>query len=660
MRLDLPPTGSEQSPPSDSPPTLVSHLRQKAWECRSVWITAPIVAGLVIALRLTGALQWLELLAMDQYVRLRPPEPRDDRILIVGVTEKDINAYYYPVPDRELARLLNQIKRHQPRAIGLDIYRDLPVPKNDPQGHAALVNVFETTPNLIGIHKKAVDQGEQPIYPSSVLEKRGQIGINNAVQDPDGKIRRSFLYWSKKNRTGNESIDLKLAQIYLKAEGIQPKTTAYPPYYLQLNQAIFPYLRKNDGGYVGIDSGGYQIFLNYRGRTGHFDTVSMADVIENRVSTTRIKDKIVLIGMVSDSTNDYVYTPYSSGGLSAERMPGVENIANVTSQLISAALNDRPLIRVWGEAQELWWIVLWALCGAIFSAGLRPSVPNASVSLVIAVAVLGGGTFWAFLAGWWLPIVPPLFALVGTAIVNISYIATQEYRDRQIVMQIFERKVSRDVAEIIWRDRQHFLDSGRLPARKMIATVLFTDLRNFTQIAQHTTPEVLLFWLDTYLETMSQIVLANGGIVDKFIGDSIMALYGVPIPRTTPEAIALDAQNAVQSALEMAAKLDALNQHWQAQGLPTVSMRIGIATGAVITGSLGGCQKLEYTALGDCVNVASRLEGFDKQFESGTTRILISQTTYQHLNDRFPTRFVDRVHLKGRDEITDVYQVWVK
>jgi adenylate cyclase len=227
-------------------------------------------------------------------------------------------------------------------------------------------------------------------------------------------------------------------------------------------------------------------------------------------------------------------------------------------------------------------------------------------------------------------------------------------------MTIFGRHVTPEIAEAIWRDRNQILRQGRLLGRQMTATVLFTDLKDFSSVSERIPPEHLMSWLNEYMEAMTQVVLEHGGIVDKFIGDSIMAVFGVPIPRTTPAAIAQDAHQAISCAIQMASTLEALNSKWARQERPTTSMRVGIATGPVVTGSLGGQQRIDYTTIGDCVNVASRLEGYDKTLSPGLCRILISETTYEYVQDQAPIQFIAMVQLKGRSQTTKIYQILLK
>jgi adenylate cyclase len=145
--------------------------------------------------------------------------------------------------------------------------------------------------------------------------------------------------------------------------------------------------------------------------------------------------------------------------------------------------------------------------------------------------------------------------------------------------------------------------------------------------------------------------------VDKFIGDAIMAVFGVPIPSTRPDEIARDAIAAVACAIAMEKKLRSLNQQWQAQGRPTVAMRVGISTGNVFAGSLGSRQRLNYTVLGDSVNVAARLESYDKTLEGGICRILIGEETYHYIQGKFPTQCIGSVQLKGKEQSVKIYQV---
>ncbi|HEY9665839.1 MAG TPA: adenylate/guanylate cyclase domain-containing protein, partial [Coleofasciculaceae cyanobacterium] len=318
----------------------------------------------------------------------------------------------------------------------------------------------------------------------------------------------------------------------------------------------------------------------------------------------------------------------------------------------------------WSEPVEMVWIFLWSGVGTTLTWAVRfkgyknYSLLRTAIGLVIAVSGLIGFSYLLFLGNWWIPVVPPLIALIGSATVLISYIAQLERRDRRTVMNLFGRHVSPAIARTIWNNRHQIIKQGRLLGRQMTATVLFADLKGFTTIAEQTDPDKLMSWLNEYMSAMVGVVQAHGGIVDKFIGDAIMAVFGVPIPRTTPEEIAKDAIAAVRCARVMASTLKTLNQKWQNRRHPTAAMRVGIATGPVVTGSLGSVQRLDYTTIGDSVNVAARLESYDKSFDGGICRILINKETYQLIKGQFPTKFIGEEQLKGRKQPTKIYQVF--
>jgi adenylate cyclase len=209
------------------------------------------------------------------------------------------------------------------------------------------------------------------------------------------------------------------------------------------------------------------------------------------------------------------------------------------------------------------------------------------------------------------------------------------------------------VADTIWERRQEFLRDGLLVPRAQEATVLFTDLCNFTALSEKLGAAALIDLINQYMSRMSATVTQQRGVVNKYIGDSIMAVFGAPIPSTTDAQIADDAHRAVNCALAMRRELARLNTDWKARGLGTVQMRVGIHTGPLVAGSVGGAGRLEYTVLGDTVNTASRLESYDKEIMDSDIaadgcRIIIGPRTQQLTAAFFLTRPLGEIHLKGR------------
>lgn len=379
------------------------------------------VSGCVAVLRFAGLLQSLELAAFDQVFQIRPLEPVDSRIVIISIDDDDINQVRaWPISDALMAKLLEKVRSYEPRAIGLDIYRELPV---EP-GQEDLQRVFRTTPNLVGI-EKIPDTDTTGVQPPVTLNENNQVGFNNVVVDADGTVRRGLLFWTV-DGNARMSFALKLALMYLKPEGIVPQAAAVNSDYLQLGQGVFHPFQPNDGGYVRADSGGYQILGNFRRFNVEMQKISMTDVLAGNVPDDLMRDRIVLIGSTAVSLKDFFYTPLSAELVgSARPTSGVELHANIISQILSTALDGRSLLRVWPSALEWGWILVWAWIGASLSWKIRSPERSA-----IGILSAGGGLalvyYLAFLGGWWIPLVPALLAMVGSAVMVTGYIAHLE------------------------------------------------------------------------------------------------------------------------------------------------------------------------------------------------------------------------------------------
>ncbi|WP_448573461.1 CHASE2 domain-containing protein [Trichothermofontia sp.] len=639
-----------------------AHLSAQLTFWQGLGLVVPAITGGILVLRGLGLLQMLEWAALDQLFRLRPRDAIDPRIAIVMIDEATIRREGWPISDATLATVLDRIRQQQPRVIGLDLYRDLPV---EP-GHRQLAAILRSTPNLIGVAKVVSDTEGPAVNAPPILKAQQQVAAADVVVDADGKVRRGLLALTSPAGEWVEGLATALVLRYLAVEGVELTVLDPDREHYQLGQAKLRPFRANDGGYVRADDGGYQLLINFRGGIDRFVRVSMTAILMNQVPPHWAHDRVVLIGTTADSVKDFFLTPYSSTlSQFPEPMPGVVLHANIASQLLSAALAGRPLLRVWPPGAEWGWITAWASIGAILGWQLRsqklaqpfPSGYTLLLGLAIGTLTLAGTAYVAFLWGWWIPTVPPLLALGGATVVMTGYVARLERADRQTMMQLFGRHVTPKIAEVIWLSRYQLLHNGQLVGHKLTATVLFSDLRGFSTLAEHMDPAALMVWLNEYMQAMAQIVLDHDGVVDKFIGDSVMAVFGVPIRRTSSAAIAADAKQAVTCAVAMAERLRSLNQAWQRSGRPTVSMRIGIATGPVVTGSLGSAQRLDYTTLGDTVNIAARLEAYDKTFGVGLCRILISETTYQYIQGHFATTCIGKVQLRGREQPLQVYQV---
>jgi adenylate cyclase len=619
------------------------------------------VCSLLIGVRAAGWLQFLELTAYDYHIRLLSSgevSPKDSPIVLIKVLEEDIRRHgHWPISDRTLASLLKALSGYKPRAIGLDIYRDIPVPP----GSKELTDAFSTMQNVVTVKK--MGDGQSVSIPQPYMVKNtDMVGFNDIIVDSGGIVRRGLLFIDD-GRTTSYSFSLILAMLYLEKEGIVPQADERNEQYFRLGKTTHIPFESNDGGYVRADARGYQFLLDYSGYKTRFPAFSLTDALGGKIPEDAIKDKIVIIGVTAESLKDFFYTPFSRGDESEQKMHGVKLHGHIADQLIKSALHGSTQKKYFSEMNEWLWIFLWGLAGGILGA-LGRSFGRSLLFGIISLSFLVLVTYYAFRSGWWIPVVPPAMAWVLSNAGVTTYNAFREKKDRALLMHLFSRHVSPDVAKAIWQDREQFMDGNRPRSQKLTSTILFTDLKGFTSVSEKLEPQTLMDWLNEYMEAMAAIVIEHSGVINKYIGDSIMAIFGVPVARTEESSISNDAVNAVKCALAMSGRLDMLNATWKERGLPTVKMRIGIYTGTLIAGSLGSAERMEYTVIGDTVNIASRLESFDKDFElmgkeAGdiTCRILIGEETLTRLGGRFVTRKVGEVALKGKESKISIYIV---
>jgi adenylate cyclase len=379
------------------------------------------------------------------------------------------------------------------------------------------------------------------------------------------------------------------------------------------------------------------------------------------VDPAAIHDKVVLIGITATSVKDVFYTPYSRGRQADQWLPGVALQAHSVSELLKAALQGHATITSPSDLQKALWLLLWSVLGT--AAGLYIRSPWRLALLALSgVLVLGLAGYGVLLYGWWIPVVPPVLAWGLSGLCVLLYVSFQERAQRAVLMRLFAQSVSPEIAETLWQQRKQFMAGSRPHPQRLTATVLFTDLEGFTSVSESLGEQALMDWLETYLDVMSQQVMAHGGVINKYVGDAIMALFGVPIPHTSAAEISQDAVHAVQCALAMRRELIQLNRRWQAQQQPTIRMRVGIYTGPVVAGTVGCAERLEYTVNGDTVITAARLESYEKETFAAEAidrpcRILIGATTLHYVGQRFQTQYVGEVRLKGKEQTTTVYRV---
>jgi len=566
-----------------------------------------VAGGVTVALVLAGALDGLEYWSLAQLFERRGPRPPASPIVIVTIDESTFAELgtQWPFPRAVHAELLAKIAAGRPRAIGVDLIFDTPSARG-PADDAALGEAVARAGNVI--LGAALAEDVQPFYRRETLNqpvaviRRGAAGVApvNMPADPDGNIRRVPIALE----LGGERIAALDAQLHaLVAKAGVP---------------VSPLPASNT------------VLINFRGGPRTFPWVSYYRVINGEVPVESFKDRIVLVGPTTEILHDQFPTAFARGG----DMPGVEVHANALDTL----LRGNPIREV-PRALTTTLAMAAAVLGAVFVVRLR--------ALRGVLAALGFGlalvlcAYAAFaLLDVWLRVMAPSLALVLGYGVTVIESFVREQRERRRLSQFFSPDVVREVVR--------HKDEGSLTTSRRVVTVLFSDIRGFTSISEKLEPEQVAEMLREYLSEMTEIVFKHGGTVDKYIGDAIMALYNVPF--ADPE----HAVKAVRTGLEFQERTIAVSRRWEAKLGIAIRNGVGINTGEAVVGTLGSRQRLEYTAIGDTINLGSRLESITKDYK---TNIIISEFTYEHVKDHFVTKELGDVTVKGKSRPVKIYAV---
>ncbi len=457
-------------------------------ESSFVKIGVPILAtslamtGAIVGMRQLGLMQGSELAAYDHFVQSQPDRGRDDRLLVVGIDEVDLQTLQeWPISDRTLARLVEKLETYQPRAIGIDVLRDIPI---EP-GRAELLQTLKRNDNTVVVCKanSAREFGAAP-PPGIPIEK---VGTADLVIDPGGILRRSLLWMTPPAHSGSVikknicndpnntllSLSFNLALIYLQKLKIEPSVTDAGD--LKLGSTILPKFQGNMGGYRKADTGGYQILLRYRSPDNPAVQVRLTDVLKGKVDPALLRDRIVLVGYTTPQAKDDFYTPYSSSKDDLQKMPGVLIHAQSASQILSAVIDHQPLMWAWSFPVEAIWILGWSLVGGVLAWYVRHPLKFS----LVAVGVIGSIYFISlltFVQAGWIPVVPAIAAFISTAVgvvlldrFNHSTYGQTVYKTvktfLKLEVEVDKEKLEQQVAEITetdyFRDLQNTVKSLR-------------------------------------------------------------------------------------------------------------------------------------------------------------------------------------------------------
>lgn len=609
---------------------------------------------LVIGLRSAGFLQFAELATYDAYLRVKERQSvREPRIVLVQAVEEDIQKLgEWPISDRRMAEVLKKLLANNPRVVGVDLYRDIPVAPGSDELNALLTS----DKRIIFIEKFGKDSSKRVAGPAA-LRGTERIGFSDVTPDDDGVVRRGLLFLDD-GKTHSTSLALRLTLAYLAEEGVAPHPDATEPAHIRLGRVTLRPFEANDGSYVGADAQGYQYLLDFRGGAQRFKTYSVGDVLEGRVEPSLIKGSVVIFGVNAESVKDEFLTPFDRFTRRGHATAGIAVHGYEVSQLVRVALEGDVPIRFLSDLFENLWILLWGIVAAQVGRVARSTV-RFSLATAAGLLLLAGATLLAFLQHWWLPVAPVGIAWVASAGLVTAFLSGHERQEKKFLMDLFSRSVAPEIAEEMWKQRASFIKGGRLEPQTMTVTVLFSDLAGFTTVSERLAPAQLMDWLNQYMETMAGLVIKHGGVVDDYYGDAIKSNFGVPLPRTTAEEIRRDAANAMRCALDMRREMERLVKSWSAEGAPLVKVRVGIATGQVVAGCLGSARRMKYTTIGDVVNTAARLESYGKEIPEHLVdpycQVMVAASTVAQLDDEFKLELIGTLQLKGKTQGVDVF-----
>jgi adenylate cyclase len=594
---------------------------------------ANLIAIVVILIRAQGWLQPLELVIYDALrVAWAGNEP-SGRILLVGADEQDIRHYSWPLRDGDLADLLERIASWKPRMIGVDIYRDFPRPPGSDRLDATLAR----HPEIVwGFKLRDVDRAEIP--PPRQLAGTDRAVLADTISDPGRVVRRGLLF-ADDGRVQYAAMGMALALGYLAPDGIALQPGPHDS--LLLGKAVIAPLDETSGPYIGVDSRGYQLLMDYRGGVQPFPLRSVADIMNGEQAAALARGRAVIVGVAAESVQDYFATPFSTGFNTAEPIWGIAIHAHLADQLIRQALDGTPSLYGLSRPLENVWVWVWALAGLGLGLAIRSTLPAVGAGFA-GVLLIGLIVYAAFGRALLLPALPAAIAWLGSAALTNQLLHAASNRARMRLRKSFEHYLPPAViAEMIKSDTL-----PKLGGERREISVLFTDVADYTTFSEGRDPEVLVNITNEYFEGVCAAIFAEGGLVNRFTGDGVLAFFGAP--HWQPDHV----DRAVSAALRVDAFAGRFATEQKTRGIDFGHTRIGVHCGIAMLGNYGSRARLEYSALGDMLNTGSRLEGLNKTIG---TRICVSGEIVKKAH-RHSFRSIGAFVVKGRRQGTDVFE----
>jgi adenylate cyclase len=410
------------------------------------------------------------------------------------------------------------------------------------------------------------------------------------------------------------------------------------------------------------------MLINYYGPSRSFKYIDFAQILDDHgfktkeelelgadvdewdlIDKSMFKDKIILIGSTMPEDKDIIPVSFSMGAHKGDNlMNGVEIHANAIQNILTQNYITREPISVEILIVILLTFLTFYFSSLVKSIKFRYSFLLEFVNLLVVTGLFVGSrqfSFYLFEHNSFLATIVSanmaiLFAYIGSTV----YHFISERKQKGMIKGMFSQYVNATIVDELIANP----DSLQLGGRRQNLSVFFSDIAGFSTFSENKEPEDLISFLNEYLSEMTKVVFENKGTLDKYVGDAVMAFWGAPVP------IQDHAYYACKSALEMQARLVELKEKWRKEGQPVINARMGINSGDMVVGNVGGTQRFDYTVMGDAVNLASRLEGANKQYG---TYIMVSESTYEMVKDRFFFRELDNLVVKGKTKPIKVYEV---
>jgi len=634
----------------------------------------------------------LEAMVYDIRLRLTMPQTVDPRIAILNIDEKSLaerehgGEGHWPWPRDRLALLLDKLfDRYEVSIVGFDVVF---AERDESSGIRMLERLSERELRDVTQFRAALEQLKpqldyddifarkirgRPVVLSYVLlekdattlQKKGALpapvltsksfegrrvattswggytanldvlqkaatggGHINADPDDDGIFRRVPML-AEYDGAYYEPLSLAIVRVLLGSPpvvAITPDRGVAPEGYPDLEWLQVGPIR------IPVDDEATAL-VPFRGHKGSFRYFSIVDVLNEKIEPAELKGKIVLVGTTAPGLLDLRATPVDPV------YPGVEVHANMISGMLDSNIKQRPPYVVGAEFVLL---LGSGLAMALLLPLFPPLVSTLTTAAVLA-AVLATNVLVFQYADLVLPLASGLVMILMLFMLNMAYGFFVEARGKRQITGLFGQYVPPELVDEMARNPGHF----NMAPRAQELTVLFSDVRGFTSIAESLSPEDLSAYINEYLTSMSRVIRErHRGTLDKYIGDAIMAFWGAPVANLQ------HARHAVLAALDMQSEAKALNEKFQARGWPTFNIGIGVNSGMMRVGDMGSDFRRAYTVMGDAVNIASRLEGRTKEYG---TDIIIGDGT-RRLISGFIVREIDRVRVKGKDEPVTIYE----